>query len=82
MSEEIQAPLPRLLQPGIRKVTVLGGTMASMLIVACVALFIGKMDAPQWSSMVLEVLKWAGGIFAVSNVLEHGLKATAKALGK
>ena len=74
----LMMPPPRWLQKGLRKVTVLGGPMAGLLVIATVAMFTRKMEADQWAAFSIEVLKWGGAIFAGANVLEHGAILLAK----
>lgn len=74
--------LPKWLQPGVRKIVVLGIPMAFVIVASTVALFSGKMTAVEWGGFVLDTLRWGGGIFAVANVLEHFSKLPAKALAK
>jgi hypothetical protein len=70
--------VPKWLQPGVRKVTVLGGPMAFVLLASVGFLAFGLMTAPQWTGFVLSVLMWGGGIFAGANVIEHGIKTFAE----
>ena len=70
--------VPLWLKPGLRKVSMLGGPMVGLLLTGIIALFVGKMTAPEFSSYSLEILRWGGGIFALGNVIEHGAKMLEK----
>lgn len=60
-----------LFAPGMRKVTVLGSSVALAEIAGVIALFAGFMTADQFAAYILGVLSYGGSIFAVGNVLEH-----------
>jgi TctA family transporter len=68
-----------LLENGKRKLTVTIGSLAVVWATATVGwLFLDKMDASQWSSLITTLLPWLAGIFTVGNAFEHlGNKLTS-----
>lgn len=71
VTEILSSILDAVAAPGRRKLAVLGPAMAVAELACVVALFHGEMDAAAFHSCTLDILRWGGGIFAFSNVLEH-----------
>jgi len=63
---------------GNRKTVFVGGGFVASLVVACVALFVGKMTGPEWTSAVTQILAFGGGAFVAGNLGEAAIRAFKK----
>lgn len=63
-----------MISNGNRKLIVLAPALWVALAAGVVGLFTGDLPPEPFSEYMVSVLSWGGGIFALSNVLEHAVK--------
>lgn len=69
----MSSTLDMVAKPGRRKLAILGPAMAVAELAGVIALFHGELQAADFHAFTMDVLRWGGGMFAVSNLLEHAI---------